>query len=59
MDVLGYVVLVIPGRSKQMSFWSFMNIVAWGLSAYLFVIIAWDFIRVEKAAHLKNKQNRI
>lgn len=42
-----------------MSFWSFMNMAAWGLSAYLFVVIAWDFIRVEKAAHSKNKQDRI
>lgn len=42
-----------------MSFWSFMNIVAWGLSACIFAVIVWDFIRVEKTVHLKNKQNRI
>ena len=42
-----------------MSFWSFMNLVAWGLSAYLLIIMAWDFIQVEKAAHAKNKQNKM
>ena len=31
-----------------MSFWSAMNWVAWGLCALLFVVIAQDFIRVER-----------
>jgi len=38
-----------------MSFWSMMNWVAWGLCAVLAVVIAQDFIRVEKT-RLKDKQ---
>ena len=39
-----------------MSFWSIMNVVAWGLSAYLFSVMALDFIRVEKAARAQNRK---
>jgi hypothetical protein len=28
-----------------------MNLAAWGLSAYLFIIMVYDFIRVEKEAY--------
>lgn len=31
-----------------MSFWSTMNIVAWVLSTLIFLVILWDFIKVEK-----------
>lgn len=30
-----------------MNLWSLMNWVAWGLCAFLFVLLAQDFIRVE------------
>jgi hypothetical protein len=31
-----------------MSFWSVMNVVAWGLSAVIVFLFITDFIRVEK-----------
>ena len=33
-----------------MSVWKIMNWVAWGLSAYLVVVMAIDFIRTERRA---------
>ena len=43
-----------------MSFWSLMNLVAWGLSAYLFIIMVYDFINVEKEAlHEKGKKHKV
>jgi len=42
-----------------MSFWSIMNWVAWGLCALIFILIAIDFIKVEKEHAAKNKQNQV
>jgi hypothetical protein len=36
-----------------MSIWKVMNWVAWGLSAYLLVVMAVDFIRVERGLRAK------
>lgn len=38
-----------------MSFWSVMNWVAWGLCAVLFILIATDFIKVEKDQAARKK----
>jgi len=41
-----------------MSFWSIMNWVAWGLCGLLFILIASDFIKVEKQQAMKRKEKQ-
>ncbi|GEM_PF-2227544 len=38
-----------------MNFWTVMNGVAWALSGGLFLLILWDFIKVERARRAESR----
>lgn len=38
-----------------MSFWKVMNGAAWALSGLLFLLILWDFIKVERARRAQER----
>jgi hypothetical protein len=38
-----------------MSFWTIMNGVAWAVSAFLVLLMLWDFVKVERTRRLEKR----
>ena len=39
-----------------MKFWTIMNGAAWALSAFLGILILWDFVKVERARRASERE---